>query len=59
MKNFVNERFEVNFTDENNFTVKNVFGEVYRCWLDANKKVVTKNKFGLEYALRAREDFGF
>ena len=59
MKTIQNNNFKVTFTSENEFTVQNVFGDRYKCYLDENGKICSKQRFGLQYAMKARKELNF
>ena len=59
MKTLRNANYVVTFENEKNFTVENKFGDVYKCYFDENRKICSKQRFGINYAIKARVELGF
>ena len=59
MKTYKNKNFTVEFTDERSFTVTNIFGDTYNCYLNENGKIVAMTAKGLGYAMKARAELNF
>ncbi len=59
MRKYKNANFKVTFTSENEFTVENKFGDTYKCHFSENGNICCRNRFGLKYAITARQQLGF